>query len=73
MGLDEDLLEDILGVLGRAQHVATEGEQARVVAVEEDLEGVLVAGADARDEVFVALQLEQGRPPAENAGARTGV
>ena len=57
--LDEDLLEHVLGVLGRAQHVAAEGEQARVVAVEQDLEGVVVALADQRDEALVALQPEQ--------------
>jgi hypothetical protein len=43
-----------------------------VVAVEEDLEGVFVAFADERHEPFVALQLEQGRPAAEQAAA-TGV
>ena len=68
MRLDEHLLEHVLGVLGRAQHVAAEGEQARVVAVEEDLEGVIVAVADQRDEPLVALQLEQGRAAAEQAG-----
>jgi hypothetical protein len=71
--LDEDLLEHVLGVLGRAQHVAAEREEARVVAIEEDLEGVLVAGADHRDEARVSLKFEQGRPPAKNAGARAGV
>ena len=69
MRLDEDLLEHVLGVLGRAQHVAAEGEQPRVVALEQDLEGVLVAVADQRDEPLVALQLEQGRPAAEQAAA----
>ena len=70
--LHEHLLEHVLGVLLGAQHVAAEGEQPRVVAVEEDLEGVIVATADQRDQLVVALQLEQGRAPAENAGATDG-
>ena len=40
-----------------------------MVAVEEDLEGVVVAGADQRDEALVALQLEQRRAAGEKAAA----
>ena len=70
--LDEDFLQHVLGVLGRAQHVATEGEQARVVALEQHLEGVVMAVADQRDQALVALQLEQRGSPAENAGPTNG-
>ena len=61
VGGDEDLLEHVLGVLARAEHVLAEGEQARLVAVDEDLEGARVAVADERDELLVALELENGR------------
>ena len=39
-----------------------------MVALEQDLEGVVVAVADQRDEALVALQLEQRRAAAEQAG-----
>ncbi len=38
-GRGEDLLENVLGVLARGEHVAAEGEQARLVAAAERLEG----------------------------------
>ena len=38
-GGGEDLLENVLGVLARGEHVAAEGEQARLVAAAERLEG----------------------------------
>ena len=60
MGGGEDLLEDVLRVLAGAQHAAAEGEQPRPVAVEQDLEGVLVAGAQLRDEPLVAVSTQQG-------------
>ena len=56
MGCDEGLLEQILGVLARADHVPAEAEQPRLVAVEQDLERVVVAVANHRDELLVALQ-----------------
>ena len=56
VGVDEDLLEDVLGVLGGAQHLAAEAEQARLVALDECVEGVLVAVAGQRDQLLVALE-----------------
>ena len=61
----EDLLQHVLGVLGRAEHVAAEGEQPRLVALEERVEGAVVAAPDERDQLLVALEPEQGRPPGE--------
>ncbi len=58
---DEYLLEHVLGVLRRADHVPAEGQQARLVAVEEDLEGALVPVADQRDQLLVCLQAQQRR------------
>ena len=63
VGGDEDLLEHVLGVLGRAQHLAAEAEEARLVALHESVEGVLVALAGQRDEVLVGLEAEKGRSP----------
>ncbi len=39
VGGREDLLQDVLGILAGAQHVPAEGEQARLVARAEHLEG----------------------------------
>ena len=45
----EDLLQHVLGVLARAEHVPAEGEQARLVAPDERLVGGLVAAPGERD------------------------
>jgi hypothetical protein len=65
MGVDEDLLEDVLGVLAALQHRAAEGQEAGLVPVDEDLEGTVVAGPDQRDEAFVTLELEDRGAPSE--------
>ena len=65
VGGDEDLLEHVLGVLGRAQHLAAEAQQARLVALDERLEGVLVAAPGQGDEGGVVLELEERRAPGE--------
>jgi hypothetical protein len=57
------VLQRVLGLVARAEHVAAEGEQAAVVAVEDELEGPLVAGADAGHEGVVG-------PPARQAGTQ---
>ena len=55
VGVGEDLLEDVLGVLAALQHRLAEAEQAGVVAVEQRLEGAVVAGPDQLDEALVGL------------------
>ena len=66
VGCREDLLQHVLGVLRGADHVPAEGQQPRLVAVEEDLEGAVVAVADHRDEPLVALQAKQRRASGEH-------
>ena len=68
-GGGEDLLEHVLGVLARAEHVAAEGQQARLVARAERLEGGVLAAAGERDQALVGLQAQQGRraPQARHA------
>jgi hypothetical protein len=57
----EDLLEHVLRVLGRAEHVPAERQQPRLVALNQGLERGLVAAARQRDQPLVALKPEQGR------------
>ena len=71
-GGGEDLLEHVLGVLARAEHVPAEGEQARLVAGDERLEGGLVAAPGQRDEPLVGLQPQQRRGAAEAVRAGVG-
>ncbi len=68
----EDLLQHVLGVLARAQHVAAEGQQARLVARHQRLVGRLVPAARERDEALVALQAQQGRRAAQAGGVGMG-
>ena len=65
VGGDEDLLEHVLGVLGRAQHLAAEAEEARLVALDQSVEGVLVALPGQRDELLIVLEAKEGRAPGE--------
>ncbi len=64
-GGGEHLLEDVLGVLARAEHVPAEGQQAGLIARAEDLEGGVLAAAGERDQPLVGLQAQQGRRPAQ--------
>ena len=64
-GGGEHLLQDVLGVLARAEHVPAEGQQARLVARAEDLEGGVLAAAGERDQALVRLQAQQRRRPAQ--------
>ncbi len=64
-GGGEHLLQDVLGVLARAQHVPAEGEQAGVVAREERLEGGVLAAAGQRDQALVRLQAQQRAGPSQ--------
>jgi hypothetical protein len=50
--------------------VTAEGEQARLVALYERLEGAVVATADQRDEPLVPLQSEQRRPASQRGQPR---
>jgi hypothetical protein len=72
VGVDEDLLQHVLGVLGRAEHLPAEAEQAALVAVDDRLEGARVAAAHHRDQLGVALELEQGGAAGQESAA-TGV
>ena len=56
----EDLLQHVLRVLLRAQHVAAEGQQPRLVALHQRVEGAVVPAPDHGHELLVALQPEQG-------------
>ena len=58
-GGGEDLLQDVLGVLARAEHVAAEGQQARLVARAQRLEGGVMAPAGEGDQPLVGLQAQQ--------------
>jgi hypothetical protein len=60
-GGGEHLLKHVLGVLLGAEHVAAEGEQAGLVALDQRLESAVVTAPDQRDEPLVALQPEEGR------------
>ena len=64
----EHLLEHVLGVLRRADQVPAERQQPRLVAVEENFEGAVVALADQGDQLLVWLQAQQRRSPCEDAG-----
>ena len=67
----EDLLQDVLGVLARAEHVPAEGEQAGVVAREERLKGGVLAASRKRDQPLVGLQAQQRAGPSQ-AGRGSG-
>jgi hypothetical protein len=65
VGRGEAVLQGVLGLLAAAEHLSAEGEQAAVVAVVDDLERGVVAGAHARDEAIVA----HARQPPRTRGA----
>ena len=67
----EDLLQHVLGVLARGQHVAAERQQPRLVAGDQRLEGRLIPAPNERDEPLVRLQSEQWR--ASVKAGRAGV
>ena len=67
----EDLLQHILGVLARAQHVPHERQQAGLIARAQRLERGVLAATRQRDEPLIGLQPEQGRgAPQAGGGAR---
>ena len=57
----EHVLQHVLGVLARAggEHLAHVGEQALAVAVVQDAEGLVAAGAEQRQQLLVRAQAEQ--------------
>ena len=63
---DEGLLECVLGLVARAEHVAAEREDRRVMAVVEHLERRVVAAPELLDEPLVA---EARREASASAGA----
>ncbi len=65
-GRGEDLLEHVLGVLARGEHVTAEREQPRLVALDQSLERAVVAAADESHQALVRLEPEQGRAPCES-------
>jgi hypothetical protein len=54
VGRGEGVLDSVLGLVARAEHVAAEGEDAAVVAVVGHLERDLVAAPDLLDQSLVA-------------------
>ena len=64
----EDLLQHVLGVLARGEHVAAEREQARLVPADQRLERGMVARADEGDEPLVRLEAEQWGGTAKTRG-----
>jgi hypothetical protein len=64
----EDLLQDVLGVLARGEHVAAEREEPRLVARDERLVGGLAAAPGQGDQAVVALQAQK-RSGAPECGA----
>ncbi len=68
-GRGEDLLQHVLGVLARAQHVPAEGQQPRLVAPHQRLVGGLVAAPGQGDEPLIGLDPKQGRRAAKAVGA----
>ena len=60
VGADEDLLDGVLGIgAGAGEHLTRVGEQPRPVAVMDDPEGLLVAGAEERDQLLVGAQSQE--------------
>jgi hypothetical protein len=66
----EDLLQHVLGVLLRAEHVAAEGEQARLIALDQGLERPVMPAPDERDQPLIGLKPEQGRTPCKRGKSR---
>ena len=64
-GRQERVLDGVLGLLARAEHVAAEAEDRGVVAVVERLERAFVAAADERDEPLVARESQEAGGPAQ--------
>jgi hypothetical protein len=58
-GGGKGVLNDVLGLLTRAEHVAAESQDPRAVTLERHLEGELVAAPDLLDEAVVARKGEQ--------------
>ena len=62
VGAQEDVLQRVLGVLARAaEHLAGVDEQPLAVAVVDDAEGRVVAGAEEGDELLVGSQPQKRR------------
>jgi hypothetical protein len=68
-GRGEDLLQHILGVLPRAEHVPAKGEQTRLVAREERLEGGVLSAASECNQLLVGLKAQQRRGSVQTRNA----
>ena len=71
VGAHEDVLQHVLGVLARAgaQHLAHVGEQPLAVAVVDDAERLLAAGAEQRQQLLVRAQAQQRRAERQSCQA----
>ena len=69
VGVDEDFLENVLGILCRTDHLAAETQQPRLIAVDDDVEGAGVSAPDQSDQLLVTLELEQGRFAGQKAAS----
>jgi hypothetical protein len=61
VGRGEAVLQRVLGLLTAAEHLPAEGEQAAVVAVVDDLERCVVAGAHPLHEAVVTHESQPAR------------
>ena len=72
VGAHEDLLDGVLGVGGaRGEHLTRVGEHPRAVAVVDDPEGILAAGAEQGHELVVGTQAQQRRAEPEPCARQT--
>jgi hypothetical protein len=69
---DEHLLEGVLRLLVRAQHVAAEAEQRPVVAVVDRLERLLVAAPQRGHQPFIRGGTQQPRRESQRAWRERG-
>src|SRR3954469_15459429 len=67
---NEGVLNGVLGVRGRSEHVAAEAENPCRVAVVEDLEGRDLASADVLDQALVGERSEESTWPGHADGMR---
>ena len=65
VGGGKHLLQHVLCVLARAEHVPAEGQQPTLVAGDERLERPRIAPADERDQPLIRLQAKQRRAGVE--------
>jgi hypothetical protein len=62
VGAHEHVLQSVLGILAAREHLPDIAEQALAVAIMDDAERFIVAGAEERNELLVRAQAKQRRP-----------